>query len=130
MANVLLVPIGSAGDVHPFVALGQALRDRGHRVTVITVAYFGPLLEKAGLECVGLGTPEEFESALLHPDGWHPRRGLRVVFEWGVLPWTRRIYDLIAERYVPGETVVGASVLAFGARLAQEKLGVPTASVW
>jgi UDP:flavonoid glycosyltransferase YjiC (YdhE family) len=129
MANILLIPIGSSGDVHPFVALGLALRDRGHRVTVITGAYFEGLLRRAGLDFVGLGTVEEFESVLLHPDGWHPRRGFEVVFRWGVLPWIRHIYDLIAARYVPGETVVAASLLAFGARMAQEKLGVPMVSV-
>jgi rhamnosyltransferase subunit B len=129
MANILLIPIGSSGDVHPFVALGVALRDRGHRVTVITSVYFEPLIRKAGLECVGLGTAAEFESILLHPDGWHPTRGFQVVFRWGVLPWIRRLYDIVAERYVPGDTVVVASLLAFGARLAQEKLGVPMVSV-
>lgn len=129
MANILLLPIGSAGDVHPFVGLGLALRARGHRVTVITSVYFETLIRKAGLEFVGLGTVEEFESVLLHPDGWHPRRGFQVVFRWGVLPWIRHIHDLIAERYVPGETVVAASLLAFGARVAQEKLGVPMVSI-
>jgi UDP:flavonoid glycosyltransferase YjiC (YdhE family) len=129
MANILLIPVGSAGDVHPFLGLGLALRDRGHRVTVITSAYFERLVRRAGLDFVGLGTVEQFESVLLHPDGWHPRRGFQVVFRWGVLPWIRHIYDLIAERYVPGETVVVASLLAFGARLAQEKLGTPMVSV-
>jgi UDP:flavonoid glycosyltransferase YjiC (YdhE family) len=129
MANILLIPVGSHGDVHPFVALGMALRSRGHRVTVITSVYFEPLIRKAGLECVGLGTVDEFESVLLHPDGWHPRRGFQVVFRWGVLPWIRHLYDLVAQRYVPGETVVVASLLAFGARIAQEKLGVPMVSI-
>ncbi len=129
MANFLLIPIGSAGDVHPFVALGLALRERGHRVTLITSVYFEALIRKTGLEFVGLGTLDEFEATLRNPDSWHPRRGFQVVFRWGVLPWIRHIYDLIAERYVPGETVVVASLLAFGARLAQEKLGVPTVTV-
>jgi rhamnosyltransferase subunit B len=129
MAHMLLLPIGSSGDVHPFVALGLALRERGHRVTVITSVYFESLIRKTGLEFVGLGTMEQFEETLRNADAWHPRRGFEVVMRWGVLPWIRPIYDLIAERYVPGETVVVASLLAFGARLAQEKLGVPMVSV-
>jgi UDP:flavonoid glycosyltransferase YjiC (YdhE family) len=129
MANLLLIPIGSAGDVHPFLGLGLALRDRGHRVTVITGAYFERLVNRTGLDFVGLGTVEQFESVLLHPDSWHPRRGWEVVFRWGVLPWIRHIYDLVAQRYVPGETVVVTSLLAFGARVAQEKLGIPTVTV-
>ena len=129
MAHMLLLPIGSSGDVHPFVALGLALRERGHRVTVITGISFESLIRRADLDFIGLGTIEEFETALRNPDAWHPRRGFDFVMRWGVLPWIRPIYDLIAERYVPGETVVVASLLAFGARLAQEKLGVPMVSV-
>ena len=48
--KVLLVPIGSAGDVHPFVGLGLALRRRGHDVTVITSGYFEALLRRVGLD--------------------------------------------------------------------------------
>jgi UDP:flavonoid glycosyltransferase YjiC (YdhE family) len=129
MANVLLIPIGSFGDVHPFVGLGLALRERGHRVTVLTSVHFDSLITRAGLEFIGLGTEEEYQAVLLHPDAWDLRKGFQVVFRGFVLPWMRRIYDLIAERYVAGETVVAASPLAFGARLAHEKLGVPLVSV-
>jgi UDP:flavonoid glycosyltransferase YjiC (YdhE family) len=41
----------------------------------------------------------------------------------------RRVYRLIAERHVPGQTVVVAQGWLFGARIAQEKLGVPLATV-
>ena len=42
---------------------------------------------------------------------------------------TREVYQLIERRYVPGETVVVAHTNVFGARIAQEKLGVPLATV-
>ena len=35
--NVLLGAIGSMGDVHPVIALGTALRARGHRVSTATI---------------------------------------------------------------------------------------------
>src|SRR5438477_82433 len=50
--DVLLVPYGTAGDLHPFVALGLALRARGHRVRVLTPAAAAPAAERAGLEVV------------------------------------------------------------------------------
>src|SRR5262249_48894583 len=110
--HVLLIPIGSSGDVHPFIGLGLALRDRGHRVTLITSAYFEPLAQRHGIELLPLGTREEFESVLLHPDAWHPQRSFRVVAEWGMIRPLRPIYEMIAERYVPGQTVVVAGTLA------------------
>jgi UDP:flavonoid glycosyltransferase YjiC (YdhE family) len=127
--NVLLVTIGSSGDVHPFVGLGIALRERGHQVTLVTSSYFRPLAEKAGLAFVDPLPDYDFVAALNNRDIWHPLRGFGVIMRLAVLPSVRPTYRLIAERYVPGETVVVASSLALGARIAQERLGVPTVSV-
>lgn len=129
MANILLMPVGSHGDVHPFVALGQALQSRGHDCTLITSAYFESLANKAGLPFVGIGTAADFQKCLDHPDMWHPTRGFRAVAEWGMLPWMRTTYQVVADRYVPGKTVVVSSALGFGPRIAQEKLGVPLATI-
>jgi UDP:flavonoid glycosyltransferase YjiC (YdhE family) len=127
--HTLLVTIGSAGDVHPFAGLGQALRSRGHRVTLITNGYFEPLARRLGLEFEMVGTAEEYHAATTDPELWHPRKGFAAVARRGILPGLRPVYEIIADRYVPGETVVAASLIALGARLAQEKLGVPLATV-
>ena len=47
--NLLLLPMGSSGDVHPFVGLGLALKKRGHRVTIIANGYFKDMVLRAGL---------------------------------------------------------------------------------
>jgi UDP:flavonoid glycosyltransferase YjiC (YdhE family) len=127
--KVLLIPLGSHGDVHPFVGLGLALRARGHDVTLITLGYFEKLVRSAGLDFVALPLAEDFEEGLKDPDLWHPRRGFALVVRKSLLPYLRPIYDHIAERYVPGQTVVVPGSLAFGARVAQDRLGVPVASV-
>lgn len=129
MADILLMPVGSHGDVHPYIALGHALQVRGHDVTVITSAYFAPLAQKAGLPFVGLGTVEDYHACIDHPDLWHPGRAVGVVLRFGALPWMRPAYQLIADRRAPGRTVVVSSLLGFGPRLAQEKLGVPLLSL-
>jgi UDP:flavonoid glycosyltransferase YjiC (YdhE family) len=127
--KALLIPIGSHGDVHPFVGLGLALRGRGHDVTVLTFTYFEKTVRAAGLDFVGLPLTEDFDEGLKNPDLWHPRRAFTLVMQKSVLPYLRPIYDAVTERYVPGETVVVPGSLAFGARVAQDKLGIPTANV-
>lgn len=122
------MPMGSAGDVHPFVGLGAALRDRGHEVTVITNEHFAPLVARVGLEFVQLGSEAEFNATLDNPALWDGRRGFETVMG-KILQGLRPSYDLIAERHVPGETVVVGSMLGFGARIAHEALGVPYVSV-
>jgi UDP:flavonoid glycosyltransferase YjiC (YdhE family) len=126
--KALLVPLGSAGDVHPFVGLGAALKARGHEVTIITNEHFGPLVRHQGLEFVPLGTEAEFLAVLEDPDLWHPTRAFGTVMR-KVVEGMRPSYELIAERFVPGETVVVSSMLGFGPRIANERLGVPLVSV-
>ena len=126
--HVLLIPFGSAGDVHPFIGIAQALRSRGHRVTFLLNEYFGPLVRGLGFESVPLGDDHLLVEVTKNPDLWHPKRGFRLVME-GALEGARRIYRLIAERREPGETVLVAGSLAIGARLAQEKFGIPLATV-
>ena len=78
--NVLLIALGSDGDVHPFMALGLGLRARGHRVTMLANGHFEPVVRRAGLDFVELGTDEEFRAVIEHPGrvgpGWQrPARG-------------------------------------------------------
>jgi rhamnosyltransferase subunit B len=126
--KVLLVTIGSHGDVHPFVGMGIALRKRGHDVILMTNGYFEPLARSAGLEFAPLGTEAEFRELIKDPDLWHPRKSFEAVFCRGAIPLMEPTYQLIEQHNVPGETVVVAACLALGAIIAHEKLGIPTAS--
>ena len=126
--NVLLIAIGSHGDVHPFVGLGLALRARGHDVTVVTNPHFEPLVRRVGLGFAPVGTAEEYKSMAADPDMWHPTRAFNVVAR-GVLAAVRPTYQAVVDRNLPGQTVVAASSLALGARVAQEAHDIPTATV-
>jgi UDP:flavonoid glycosyltransferase YjiC (YdhE family) len=127
--HVILVTVGSSGDVHPFVGLGIALRKRGHRVTLVTGGYFEQLARDAGLEFVDFAPEIDYRELINDPRIWNRFRGFQVVMQQGVIPALRSTYQAIAERYVLGETVVAASSLALGAVVAREKLGVPLATV-
>ena len=126
--DVILPTVGSAGDVHPVIALGIALQARGHRATIVTNPFFQTLIEEQGLGFLPVGTLEDARAAIADPDLWHPRKGFEVVARRAILPAMVEIYRHI-ERSAGANTVVASSGLAFGARLAQERLGVPLASV-
>ena len=128
-ANVLLNPIGSMGDVNPYLGLGIALRRRGHRVTVIANPVFETAVRRTDLEFVPLGNREDVEAFWRDPNMWRLMRSWKVSLRWSALRPMRQAYELIAERYLPGETVAVGPGWAFGARLAQERLGVPLATV-
>jgi rhamnosyltransferase subunit B len=125
--DVLILTIGSAGDVHPFVGIATALVRRGHRVRVATNPYVGKPVVDAGLELIPLGDEAEFADALKDPSLWHHRRGIKFVFDM-VLTGLRRTYDAVAAN-VTRDSVVVSSSLAFGARIAQDKIGFKMATV-
>ena len=126
--RALLIAIGSHGDVHPFVGLGLALRARGHEVTLMASGHFEPLARRVGLDFAPAGSAAEYEALALRPELWHPVKGFRLIMQ-NTTQLLRPVYEFIARSYVPGETVVAASTLGLGARVAQDKLGVPTATV-
>ena len=126
--HVLLPTLGSAGDVHPFIALGLALRTRGHRATILTNPYFQPLIERLGLHFLPVGTLADVDGAIADPNLWHPRKGFEVVAQRVMVPAIEKIYRLI-EAHADADTVVAASGISLGARIAQDKLKIPTATV-
>lgn len=127
--RIIVVGLGSAGDVHPKVALALELRRRGHEVVLVAPSLFTGLARSLDLDFEPVLRDEDYESALMDPDAWHPLRAFFVVARRLVLPSMRPVYDIIRRRLEPGRTVLAASGLALGARLAQERLGVPTATV-
>lgn len=114
--------------MHPFIALGIALRARGHDATILTNPLFQPLIESQGLGFLAVGSMADVEAAIADPRLWDARKGFEVVARSVILPSISTIYRLI-ESHADDNTVVAASSISFGARIAQEKLGLPTASI-
>jgi UDP:flavonoid glycosyltransferase YjiC (YdhE family) len=127
--NVVLNPIGSHGDVHPFVGLGIELSRRGHDVTVVTNAHFRDLIQSAGLRFSEVGTDDQFRELAGEIDLWHPKNGPRVIFGKGVFPYLDATIAALRKAIVPGETIVVSGSLGLGARLLQDLTGVPHVTV-
>ena len=66
MATVLLLTLGSRGDVQPYVALGAVLAERGHDVTVSTGQGFDDLITKHGLSSAPLSI--DMQAMLARPE--------------------------------------------------------------
>ncbi len=67
--SVVILVVGSRGDVQPFIPIGLGLARR-HRVRLATHAEFRPLVEKAGLEFFPLaGDPHELMDYMVRTGG-------------------------------------------------------------
>jgi UDP:flavonoid glycosyltransferase YjiC (YdhE family) len=60
MAHIVVVTLGTRGDVVPYLALGCALREVGHRTTIATHGSLRAPVERAGLGFAAL--PVEFDT--------------------------------------------------------------------
>lgn len=127
--RILIFPMGSAGDVHPFLGIGRALRGRGHDVRVVVNSYFEGAVRKSGLEFDSLGSIEEFKRVLDNPDLWNPQRAFRTLVREALEPTYAAIVEAARTHNQPGETLVVGSTLAIGARTAAEVIDAPYVSV-
>ena len=122
--TILLCTIGSAGDVYPFIGIGQELKKRGFRVVLITSQYFEAQARSAGLKFFGLGSAEDYQSIIQDPDLWSPDKGFKVFAERVVFPIMEPAYEIIAG-FDPSQTILIAQGQFFAAHIAHEKLGFP-----
>jgi rhamnosyltransferase subunit B len=120
--HLLIVAIGSAGDVYPFLAVGRAALERGHRVSVCTSPAYQTLVLRSGLAFLPIGTAQDHADAMRDPALWHPRTSLRTLWR-AVAPTLVPVYELLACEVDPDAVVLG-SLWAFSARVLQERLGV------
>ncbi len=127
--RAILIGLGSAGDVHPVAGLALAMRERGHEVLLAAPSPFEDLARRLDLPFEGIGTREWFDRALADPDLWRPLKSFPAVARHLFLPAIRPVYDIIARHSRGATTVAAAPVTAFGARIAQEKLGVALATL-
>lgn len=72
--NVVIHVVGSRGDVQPFVALGQVLKNKyGHRVRLATHGTFKKFVEENGLEFFDIGgDPTELMAFMVKNPGLIP----------------------------------------------------------
>ena len=72
MSHFLLPSTPIYGHVAPMVGIGRGLRERGHRVSVLTGSKFRAAVEAAGLGFLPLPAEADYDDAEL--DAWLPGR--------------------------------------------------------
>lgn len=127
--HFVLLPIGSAGDVHPFIGLGLRLRARGHTATLFTSPHFETLIRRHGFRFEPLGTEEQFHEVIENPKLWEPMGGFRLVADWAMIHSLPIILERLRALRAEQEIVVLAQATALGARLAQLKDDIPLLTV-
>lgn len=125
----LFSSIGSSGDIHPYVGIGQALRQRGHEVAFISQPYFEPTITEAGLEFVPAGDRFELTEIASRPELMGARLGSVRILQRYMIPQSGPA-AAAALRHIDRARpdAVCCHHMAWGALWAAELRGVPTAA--
>jgi UDP:flavonoid glycosyltransferase YjiC (YdhE family) len=130
--KIVLATMGSLGDLHPFIAVGCALRDRGANVVLACAAEYQSKVECAGLVFHAVQPSfEQIERDLGVDRARLTQRAIartEFLFRDIVLPYIGKGYDDMLQATADADLVL-ASSLAFGARLAAEKRAIPWIAV-
>jgi len=126
--KIVMTPMGSSGDVHPYLGIGAALRERGHEVVVVASGHHEQRIERAGLRYVEHGTKQQYEALLADRDLWHPTRGVQRVMQLTV-EYTPLLYERLEAEYEPGRTVLVGHPISFATRCFEEKHDAPAATL-
>lgn len=126
--RILIVAIGTYGDVLPFIGLASELDRRGHEVTLACAETFAPAARRAGVDVEPLTSAAEYSALFEHPQFWRPFLGARRLFN-NLHSFLKPTHDFVVRHHREGDTLVIASALAIGARVAHETHGVPVVSV-
>ena len=121
--RLAVVTLGSAGDLHPYLAIAREMRRRGHQVYFFSQAPHRAAVEAEGLRFTAIASERDHERTLRHPGLWHPIRGFGVLWRHLCVPAIRPTIDALAALAsddLAAPLTVLASPLAVGARLLRE----------
>jgi UDP:flavonoid glycosyltransferase YjiC (YdhE family) len=121
--RILVITLGSIGDLMPFLAVAEALRRRGHEVIIAGQAGYAALVQRAGFGfgVIWNGTPADIDAALEQS----PQQAWDQVHHDLLLPAMEPTAAFIRHAAKSGDCVVLASWSAFGATAACARMNLP-----
>jgi UDP:flavonoid glycosyltransferase YjiC (YdhE family) len=126
----LLTTLGSLGDLHPYIAVGKGLQERGHAVTLATSEIYRTRVDGEGLNFQPLrpdlsgviDNPEAIRKAV------QGRKGTEYIIRKMFLPWLEQGFEDTLAAARDADLIVGHPI-AYGTPIAAEVLGKPWVSV-
>jgi rhamnosyltransferase subunit B len=121
-AHIVIATVGSLGDLFPFLAIGQVLLARGHRVTIATHAIHQVTITQAGVafaDASGMAEPEDRSAFTAR--AFHRWCGPRfVVHDFAALD-VRASYEKLAPVCADADVLI-TTTLAFAGQILGETL--------
>jgi UDP:flavonoid glycosyltransferase YjiC (YdhE family) len=125
--TIVIATLGSLGDLHPFMALGQELQKRGYAPVIATVPCYRHAVAESGLAFHPMRPDIGMDDQWLMRSIVRSRRGLDSLVADHLLPHLRQSFDdLMTCTEGAAAMIVGS--LSYAAPLVAERCGVPWCS--
>lgn len=121
MGRIVLATMGSLGDLHPMIALGLGLRDRGHSVVINTWSGYREKVESLGLEFASLRPDVDIDDRELHARAMDARTGPEFVIKELILPNIRAMYDDVMAATEGADALINGEIVYVGDAVAQTR---------
>ncbi len=131
LSRIVLATLGSLGDFHPYLALGAALKSRGHDVAIATSPFYQARVERENLDYFPLRPDLADEMNSSHEIARHAhdiKHGTQYVLKTLVLPRVQETYDDLCVACRGADLVVNHAVL-FPTPIVAGRLGLKWISV-
>lgn len=129
MSKILFATLGSLGDVHPYIAVGRALTQRGHQAVIATSEEYQAPIERAGVgfaavppSMAQLGDYQTLVGQVLNV-----RRGPEFLIRRLVMPYLSPAYDQLWRHSERADLLV-SHPLSVTMPLVAQKRGLPWAA--
>lgn len=128
--RLFLSAVGSLGDTNPVIALGCALRERGHDVFVLTTAEADAKVRAAGLETHVVVSQRDYDAWRLSGREPSPDDENMKALTHLVLPSIDPTVRFVWPRYRPGRSLaIAPAISGAGLLFLRERLGMPAIEV-
>lgn len=130
MPHFVLTTFGSLGDLHPYIAVGRGLRERGHTVTLATSESYRAKVEGEGLRLHAVRPDGDglLSNVAAMNLAFHPRTGSEYILRKVFLPVLEQSFEDLLPLAREADLLVGHPI-AFATPIAAELLGKPWVSV-
>jgi UDP:flavonoid glycosyltransferase YjiC (YdhE family) len=128
--RIVLTTFGSFGDIHPFMAIGLELQQRGHHPVIATSELYREKMIASGFEFIPVSPhippPQEQDPEMMEKV-MHPRSGSGFLLHEMLFPYVREAYADLLEA-VKGADLLVTHPISFAGPLVAQKTGLPWVS--
>jgi len=121
MARIVLATMGSLGDLHPMIALGLGLRERGHSILINSWSGYREKVESLGLEFSQLRPDVDIDDRELHARAIDARTGPEFVIKELILPNIRAMYDDVMAATEGADVLINGEIVYVGDAVARTR---------